>query len=136
MKRVLASKTWTYLTLSWRRLLSYRNQSINLLRKSMDWFLYDNGLRREKLNTVMLFATLLNIKKVFAKSTSWGSVNYFQVHLTVSFLLVISPSDIVTQNSSRFVSKESSPYFTSNIRRIREIRENYKFCDNFRGSRS
>ena len=37
----------TRLTLSWRRSLSYRNQSIDLLRKSMDWFLYDNGLRHE-----------------------------------------------------------------------------------------
>ena len=39
------------LTLSRRRLLSYRNQSIDLLRKSMDWFLYDNGLRLERVNT-------------------------------------------------------------------------------------
>ena len=38
------------LTLSWRRLLSYRNQSIDLLCKSMDWFLYDNGLRHERVN--------------------------------------------------------------------------------------
>ena len=44
------------LTLSWRRLLSYRNQSIDLRRsidlqsKSMDWFLYDNGLRHERVN--------------------------------------------------------------------------------------
>ena len=38
---------WNYeilLTLSWRRPLSYRNQS-----KSMDWFLYDNGLRHERV---------------------------------------------------------------------------------------
>ena len=35
------------LTLSCRRSLSYRNQSIDLLRKSMDWFLYDNGLHHE-----------------------------------------------------------------------------------------
>ena len=27
--------------------LSYRNQSIDLLCKSMDWFLYDRGLRQE-----------------------------------------------------------------------------------------
>ena len=27
----------------------YRNQFINLLRKSMDWFLYDNGLRHERV---------------------------------------------------------------------------------------
>ena len=32
-----------------QRLLSYRNQSIDLLRKSLDWFLYDNGLRHEKV---------------------------------------------------------------------------------------
>ena len=37
------------LTLLWRRPLSYRNQSINLGSKSMDWFLYDNGLRHERL---------------------------------------------------------------------------------------
>ena len=37
------------LTLSWRRSLSYRNQSIDLLRWSMGWFLYDNGLRHERV---------------------------------------------------------------------------------------
>ena len=44
------------LTLSRRRPLSYRNQSIDLLCKSMDWFLYDNGLRhgRVKENTPFL----------------------------------------------------------------------------------
>ena len=39
----------THLTLSWRWPLSYRNQSTDLLRKSMDWFLYDNGLRHERV---------------------------------------------------------------------------------------
>ena len=38
------------LTLSRRRPLSYRNQSIDLLWKSMDWFLYDTGLRLESVN--------------------------------------------------------------------------------------
>ena len=33
------------LTLSWRRPLLYRNQSIDLL-----WFLYGNGLRHERVN--------------------------------------------------------------------------------------
>ena len=37
------------LTLSWRRPLSYRNQSIDLRSKSIDWFLYDNGLRHERV---------------------------------------------------------------------------------------
>ena len=35
---------------SWRRLLSYRNHSIDLQSKSMDWFLYNKGLRHERVN--------------------------------------------------------------------------------------
>ena len=35
------------LTLSWRRPLSYRNQSIDLLGESIVWFLYSNGLRHQ-----------------------------------------------------------------------------------------
>ena len=30
--------------------MPYRNQSIDLLRKSMGWFLYDIGLRHERIN--------------------------------------------------------------------------------------
>ena len=40
------------LTLSWRWPLSYRSQSIDLRGKSMDWFLYDNGVRHERVKTV------------------------------------------------------------------------------------
>ena len=39
------------LTLSWRRSLSYRNQSIDLFCKSMDWFLYDRDLRYERVKS-------------------------------------------------------------------------------------
>ena len=39
----------TTLTLSRRRPLSYRNQSIDLLLKSVDWFLYDNDLRHKRV---------------------------------------------------------------------------------------
>ena len=42
------------LTLSWRRPLTYRNQSIDLWNKSMDWFLYDNGLRHERVKQTRL----------------------------------------------------------------------------------
>ena len=38
-----------FLTLSRWRPLSYRNQSIDLRSKSMDWFLYDNSLRLERV---------------------------------------------------------------------------------------
>ena len=37
------------LTLSWRRSPSYRNQSIDLLFRSMDWFLYDKDLHHERV---------------------------------------------------------------------------------------
>ena len=39
------------LTLSWWRPLSYRNQSIDLQRKSLDWFLDDNDLRHKRVNS-------------------------------------------------------------------------------------
>ena len=35
-----------------RRPLSYRNQSIDLLSKSLDWFLYDNDLRYERVKGI------------------------------------------------------------------------------------
>ena len=37
--------------LSWRKPLSYRNQSTDLLRKSMDWFLFGKGLRHERVKS-------------------------------------------------------------------------------------
>ena len=37
------------LTLSRQRPISYRKQSIDLLCKSMDWFLYHIGLHRERV---------------------------------------------------------------------------------------
>ena len=37
------------LTLSRRRFLSYRNQSIDLQFKLVDWFLYDRDVRRERV---------------------------------------------------------------------------------------
>ena len=40
--------------------LSYRNQSIDLLCKSMDWFLYDNGLRYERVKRFCEFLQARN----------------------------------------------------------------------------
>ena len=41
------------LTFSYQRSLSYRNQSIDLPSKSMDWFLYDRDLRHERVNEAL-----------------------------------------------------------------------------------
>ena len=38
--------------LPWWRFLSYRNQSIDLQSKSMDWFLYDGALRHERVQDI------------------------------------------------------------------------------------
>ena len=52
---------WEFtLTLSWRRPLVYRNQSIDLLCISMDWFLYDNGLRHERVKSKFVYSNANN----------------------------------------------------------------------------
>ena len=49
-KPPLQSKIEANLTLLWRRSLSYRNQSNDLLCKSMVWFLNDRHLCHERVN--------------------------------------------------------------------------------------
>ena len=49
---VVTKNDWRFeseLTLSWQRSLSYRSQSIDLLYKSMDWFLYARDLCHERI---------------------------------------------------------------------------------------
>ena len=46
-----SSKAWT---LSRRRFLSYRNQSIDLFCKSMDWFLYNRDFCHERFKTLFI----------------------------------------------------------------------------------
>ena len=38
----------------WRRSLSYRNQTIDFQNKSVDWFLYDRGIRHERVHPLLL----------------------------------------------------------------------------------
>ena len=42
----------SHLTHLWRRSLLYRNKSIDLHSKSMDWFLYDRDLLNERVNSL------------------------------------------------------------------------------------
>ena len=44
----------THWTLLWWRSISYRNKSIDLLWKSMNWFVYDKDLRRESWGRIFL----------------------------------------------------------------------------------
>ena len=67
--RILFHKD-SLLTLSWRRSLSYRNQSIDLLCKTIDWFLNDRGFCHERVKwdilqaKIWLFSRLLQFLKV------------------------------------------------------------------------
>ena len=54
-------------SLSWRRLLSYRNQSIDFLCKSLDWPLYDYGLRHERVKDMCLRIVYVNCKTYFTQ---------------------------------------------------------------------
>ena len=63
-----------HLTLSWWRLLWYRNQSTDLLCKKMDWFLYDNGLRHERVkkkrfSNIFKTTNVTNFTKAILKSS-------------------------------------------------------------------
>ena len=44
-------------TISWWRSLSYRKQSVDLLYRSMDWFLFDRDLRHERFKRSELVVT-------------------------------------------------------------------------------
>ena len=55
LKKILFLICEKNLTLSWRRSLSYRNQSTDLQSKSMNWFLYDKDLRHERVKIILAF---------------------------------------------------------------------------------
>ena len=44
------------LTLSWWRSITYRNQFIDLLCKSVDWFLCDTDLRHERVTIILIWS--------------------------------------------------------------------------------
>ena len=68
---------WFILSLSWRWPLSYKSQSIDLLCKSMDWFLYDNGLRHERVNVRSSHQRWFTKKKLFLKILQYSQENTY-----------------------------------------------------------
>ena len=52
------------LNVSWRRSLSYRNQSVDLQSKSLDWFLYDRDFHHERIKVgLFLLASIIALQK-------------------------------------------------------------------------
>ena len=74
------------LILSWRRPLSYRNQSIDLPRKLMDWFLYNNGLCHERVKP--------SVHTFYLKWTTLDFLHYLVVKL---FIMGFPFSDCVAK---------------------------------------
>ena len=68
-----------------RRPIWYRNQSIDLLRKSMDWFLYDIGLRQERVKIFISEYSSLNISKKIWKKNTWKKVKAFLFNISHEF---------------------------------------------------
>ena len=88
------------LTLSWRRPISYRNQSTDLRSKSMDWFLYDNGLSHDRVKSVwhlLIWRTLefegsfcLYLLNEFARMSFFDISTFFSARVNVSLLFISS----------------------------------------------
>ena len=84
--------------------MSYRNQSIDLLCKSMDWFLYDNSFRHERANCMEGEADSQLILHV-ANARAQGFKNFF---------VLSNDSDVVTYLSAYF-----DKFKTKNVEKIR-----------------
>ena len=74
------------LTLSWQRSLSYSKQSIDLLCKSVDWFLYDIDLRYERVNARFLkLLTFKGLTLIFLRWLGIDWLNYSLQHVAPLF---------------------------------------------------
>ena len=85
------------LTLSWRRPISHRNQSIDLLRKSMDWFLYDIRLRHKSVKN---FAMLDFLSNRVAGLHAWNFMKKSLQHRCLSVKFAKSWRASLLQNTS------------------------------------
>ena len=87
----------SYITLSWRRPLSYRNQSIDLRSKSMDWFLYDNGRLHERVKQSNLHWFPLCV--ISGKSNSSTLLSFIHVLLLITFYHLSLITDAFINNT-------------------------------------
>ena len=76
------------LALSWRRSLSYRNQSIDVLCKSIDWFLYHRDLRHERVKAkITPLEQLLKFREPLAVGTSTKKIrNVLEIYCLYTLL--------------------------------------------------
>ena len=102
-QNLTGSSIWKCLTLSWRRPLSYRNQSIDLLCKSVDWFLYDNGLRHERVKKLGLTKWSISVM---------NQLKYQQV-MTCYCTIAIYSLQNINKHFSEMKNKHQNSLFTT-----------------------
>ena len=90
--------------------LSYKNQSNDLLRKSMDWFLYDKDLHHERVNVIRIYGQQDVISK-WMENPSFSKTYYQErtadmFRRTASKILSIIKTRLSrTSQSRKFVSR-------------------------------
>ena len=95
----IAKLSLKHVTLSWRRSPSYRNQSIDLLCKSMDRILYDRELCHERVKNTQIFWTHLQIGSHVTNYLSENAVH--QINITINlikFIQVLIDNDFKNRN--------------------------------------
>ena len=96
------------INLSWRSVLLYRSQFINLGSRSMDWFLYDRALRHETVEAHLLICTLEYTLSFWDHSVHWG-INPLLKNTTPSFLS--TPPLFKSANFQPLSFRQSSPLY-------------------------
>ena len=91
MSHFKSIKPLSQLTLSWRRFVSCRNQSTDLLCKSIDWFLYGRDLRHERVNVFFKKGDyiLMQFLCLICACLKIENMNYndYKPHLKIQLLL-------------------------------------------------
>ena len=79
----------------------YRNQSIDLLRKSMDWFLYDIGLRHERVKNITK-AAIISFLKLFVYDYWYMIISrIFQLQETWRLMKAIAEMKLGTEQTTK-----------------------------------
>ena len=101
-------KSVNKLTISWRRPISYRNQSIDLFRKLMDWFLYDIGLRHKRIKTG-------SVCLLFLSSHVFTALEFHSNHFGILRWKIVKPQDHDETKQKKYSEKYSENTNQSNM---------------------
>ena len=118
LKYELLSEVLRTLTLSWRRPLSYRNQSIDLPSKSMDWFLYETasvmkGLNLDNKKPFFGRSPYLVTASVYIRQVSKRWLKVFVSSTTTKKINMLTMCNVNTEYKKWWCSKDEIILFVS-----------------------